>query len=169
MKRVLCLLGVVAALAVSCKDPPRYGNGDGPSLRPGASGYGFETPSPSPSVAAPGASTNPKVPAPTARPTPAPTPTPPAPTFLDIELVADSPYYKPGNEITLPLSHTLRVTNRDQTAERPCRTFADSRRSFSSPCLKPGESWSRLFLAPVSYQIADPGLPFAPARLDVVR
>jgi hypothetical protein len=97
---------------------------------------------------------------------PAPTPPPAQVTYFDVELVADSPFYKPGNALEMSSGAVLRVTNRDATPERACRSFTDKQGTFNSGCLKPGESWT-FRLGQGRFDIIDQGLPFATATLTV--
>ncbi|HVL82219.1 MAG TPA: hypothetical protein VM840_11590, partial [Actinomycetota bacterium] len=87
--------------------------------------------------------------------------------YFDVELVADSPFYKPGNKLEMRLTSVLRVTNRDTTRERQCRSFTDKGGQFSSPCLKPGEKWEMRFPNGGRWEIVDQGIPFATATLEV--
>lgn len=105
-----------------------------------------------------------------AAPTPTPEPTAtPEPEYFDIALVPNSPYYEPGNSITIPAGTTIRVTNRDDTAERSDgRSFTAKNGAFHSGLLKPGESWTQLFSNPSTYEIIDEGLRFATGTLRVV-
>jgi len=97
-------------------------------------------------------------------PTPLPTPTQ---RLFDVALVADSPFYHPGNRIIIAAGTTLRVTNRDTTPERPRRSFTDSNGAFSSGPLAAGQVWTQRFDAPAIYDIVDEGVTFARARLEV--
>lgn len=105
-----------------------------------------------------------------ATPTPAPSPTPTAaPEYFDVQLIPDSPYYKPGNQVAIRVGVTLRVTNADGTAERAeGRSYTAKNGSFDSGLMKPGDSWTQLFNRPGRYEIVDKGLPFATAVLEVV-
>jgi hypothetical protein len=103
----------------------------------------------------------------------APTTQPPKPketptSYFEVTLVADSPYYKPGNKIVIRKGVTIRVTNKDMTAERSNgRSFTDKHGSFHSGLLKAGKSWTWRFDATGSYEIIDEGLNFATAVLEV--
>lgn len=105
-----------------------------------------------------------------AEPTPTSEPAPtPEPVFFDVALVPNSPYYTPGNAMTVKVGTTLRVTNQDGTAERADgRSFTAKDGSFHSGLLKPGETWTWTFRQPASYEIIDEGLRFATASLRVV-
>lgn len=114
-----------------------------------------------------------------ASPTPSPTetkaavsqntqsPPPASETFFDVTLVAASPYFEPGNELVMPRSMTLRVTNKDNTAERPTRSFTDEGGSFDSGPLKLGETWTHKFAGPGNFRIVDSKAPFIFATLEV--
>lgn len=93
-----------------------------------------------------------------------------APTrFFDIALVADSPFYKPGNKVTVRVGVTVRVTNSDRTPERSKgRSFTDKNGAFHSGLLKPGQQWTWVFDRPAAYEVIDQGLNFATAYLEVV-
>jgi hypothetical protein len=124
-------------------------------------GEATETPPPVQASGAPLA-----VGAPTPKPTPAPTPTP-APRFFDVTLVADSPFYEPGNALIMVAGATLRVTNKDTTPEREARSFTDADGSFDSGMLKPGQSWTMRFDKTARFRVKDRGLPFASATFEV--
>lgn len=104
-----------------------------------------------------------------AAPTPTPAPTPePAPEYFEVALVPESPYYEPGNAITVPVGTTIRVTNRDHTPERSDgRSFTAKDGSFHSGRLAPGQTWEWTFNQPASYEVIDEGLRFATASLRV--
>jgi hypothetical protein len=104
----------------------------------------------------------------TPKPTPKPT-EPPKKQYFDVGLVANSPFYKPGNSIQIRVGVSLRVTNQDATPERSKgRSFTDKAGTFNSGLLKAGQSWTWVFDQPGSYEIVDQGLTFATARLEVV-
>jgi hypothetical protein len=90
------------------------------------------------------------------------------PVIFDVTLVTDSPFYKPGNCIYIAPGVSLRVTNKDFTAERrKGRTFTDKAGSFHSGLLKPGQSWTWVFDSPGDFEVIDEGLTFATAVLHV--
>lgn len=105
--------------------------------------------------------------------TPALTPTPQpkgTPSYFDVALIADSPYYEPGNRIIVRAGVTLRVTNKDTTPERSTgRSFTDKRDAFHSGMLKPGQTWTWTFSSPGRYEIIDEGLTFATGILEVTQ
>lgn len=110
-------------------------------------------------------------------PTPTPGPTPP-PSFYNVDLIANSPYYSangaPVNQMQMRASSILKVTNRDNTQERRCRSFTHdptggNESQFSSGCLPPGADWEWRFDAVGSFRIKDEGLTFATASLRVVQ
>lgn len=99
-------------------------------------------------------------------PTPAPKATP---SYFDVTLITDSPYYKPGNRIVIRTGVTIRVTNKDATPERSKgRSFTDKNGTFHSGLLKVGQTWTRKFDSVGGYEIIDEGLNFATAILEVV-
>lgn len=100
---------------------------------------------------------------------PTATPAPKAtPSYFDVTLITNSPYYEPGNRIVIRRGVTLRVTNQDATPERSKgRSFTDKHGSFHSGLLKPGESWTWLFDGSGAYEVIDEGLNFATAILEV--
>jgi hypothetical protein len=109
--------------------------------------------------------------------TPAPTPRPTAaPSFFDISLIADSPYYKDttnnkiGAKFTVRVGTTIRVTNNDGTPERSKgRSFTEATRGiFHSGLLKPGQQWTWTFRQPATYNVTDQGVRFARAVVQVV-
>lgn len=95
-----------------------------------------------------------------------PPPPPPKEEFFDVTLVENSPYYEPGNALTMHRSLTLRVTNRDTCSCRPWRTFTSEEGAFTSPRLSPGQSWTTK-LAPGFYNIVDDSAGFIRATLEV--
>lgn len=99
--------------------------------------------------------------------TPAPTPQTAPERFFDVTLVADSPYYQPGNELVMSSQLTLRVTNKDNTAERPTRRFY-SEGVFDSGPLRFGQSWTFKFPGAASGKIqVNDAYPFIFATLTV--
>lgn len=124
---------------------------------------GERTPEPEPE----GTPTSLTVGANTPRPTvAAPRRTPPV---FNIELVPNSPFYKPGNALRVVTGVTIKVTNTDNTAERRSgRSFTDKNGAFNSGILKPGQSWTWVFERPGRFEIIDQGLTFASATLEVV-
>ncbi len=108
-------------------------------------------------------------PKPTAKPV-STTPKPEAtPSYFDLSLVADSPYYRPGNYTTIKAGVTIRVTNNDMTNERAKgRSYTDKSGSFHSGLIKPGAKWEWTFNSPGVYEIVDEGLTFATGRLEVI-
>ncbi|MBW3588167.1 MAG: hypothetical protein KY429_01975 [Actinobacteria bacterium] len=108
-----------------------------------------------------GAITNPQPPQ-----EPPPPPPPPQEQFFDVTLVEYSPYYEPGNALTMHRSLTLRVTNKDTCACRSWRTFTAEDGSFSSPRLAPGESWT-IRLGAGAWTIVDQSAGFIRASLEV--
>jgi hypothetical protein len=103
--------------------------------------------------------------------TPKPSVAPPTrtPPVFNIELIPNSPYYKPGNALRVVVGVTIKVTNKDATSERSKgRTFTDKNGAFNSGFLKSGQSWTWVFDSPGRFEIIDQGLPFANAALEVV-
>lgn len=105
----------------------------------------------------------------TPTPTPVVTEKPKAtPVIFDVELVTNSPFYKPGNCIFIATGVSLRVTNKDAAPERSKgRSFTDKAGAFHSGLLKAGQSWTWVFDSPGSYEVIDEGLTFATAVLHV--
>jgi hypothetical protein len=91
----------------------------------------------------------------------------PQATFFDVGLIAQSPYYEPGDQIAIARGTTLRVTNKDNTAERPQRSFTAQDGSFDSGMLKPGQVWTQKFDSPGVWRIEDKSAPFISATLEV--
>ena len=99
---------------------------------------------------------------------PKPQATPDKKQYYDVTLVANSPFYKPGNAITIRKGVWIRVTNKDTTPERSGgRSFTDKNGTFNSGVLKPGQVWIWQFTQAASYEVVDQGLTFATARLEV--
>ena len=99
----------------------------------------------------------------------APTTTAPraAESFFDVTLIDRHPYYEPGDQIVVTVGTTLRVTNKDTTAERPQRSFTAADGSFDSGMLKVGQVWTYKLSTPGSWRIVDRSAPFISAQLDV--
>ncbi|MBW3588179.1 MAG: hypothetical protein KY429_02035 [Actinobacteria bacterium] len=102
-----------------------------------------------------------------------PSPSPEAPKseevkYFDVALVPDSPYYEPGNELTMTVNLTLRVTNRDATAERPKRSFTARDGSFSSGPLVPGQVWTFKFPTTGAWELQDDFAPFIFGTIQVI-
>lgn len=90
------------------------------------------------------------------------------PTYFDVSLVTNSPFYSPGNCWVMPVGITLRVTNKDMASERKGgRSFTDKQGSFNSGILKPGGQWTWVFNAPATYDIVDEKVNFASGVLHV--
>lgn len=109
----------------------------------------------------------------TTAPTAAPTP---PPTFYDVALVANSPYYsvngEPLNQLVMSIRATLRVTNKDETRERNCRSFTHAVESgsplFSTGCMPPNAApWSHIFEKAGKFPVRDDGLTFASTSITV--
>lgn len=110
---------------------------------------------------------------PTQSPTPPPSPPPQQEQYFDVYLISDSPYYfdatnnQEATQFVVPAGFTLRVTNRDNTPERPKRTFTAKDGSFDSGSLRPGQVWTLKLDRPGFFDIIDKGLTFALATLEV--
>lgn len=164
---MLILLSVIALLLSVCGKPNKVGSeklleGLGGEVAECRLGETCPTPSPPPEEGTgdKGAITNPQ---PTQEPPPPP---PPQEEFFDVTLVENSPYFEPGNVLTMHRSLTLKVTNTDTCACRPWRTFTAEDGSFSSPKLAPGESWT-IRLGAGSWTIVDQSAGFIRASLQV--
>jgi len=87
--------------------------------------------------------------------------------FFDVTLTSASPFYEPGNELSMPTGFTLRVTNKDTTEGRPVRSFEADDGSFSSGPLKAGAVWTQRFDSPGTWKIKDMAAGFIYANLTV--
>jgi hypothetical protein len=100
-------------------------------------------------------------------------PAQPQEQFFDIHLVGESPYYfdasngQAASAFRIPLGYTLRVSNKDTTDTRPTRSFTASNGAFSSPDMKPGESWTFKFSAGGSFDLVDRCCPYVNGKLTV--
>lgn len=90
-----------------------------------------------------------------------------AQTFFDVGLIASHPYFEPGDQIAIGRGTTLRVTNKDNTPERPDRSFTAEDGAFDSGRLKPGQVWTFKFDTPGTWRIVDRAAPFISARFEV--
>jgi hypothetical protein len=167
MKRWGSTIGVAVLLLLTaaCGSGQKVGNEDLLNFQEqkNAQRLGEATPAPTPGASAGALTVG-------SQPTPPPRPkaTPPKVQYFDVTLVANSPFYKPGNALTIRVGVTLRVTNVDKTPERSSgRSFTDQAGSFNSGILKPGQSWTHTFTQPAQYEVVDQGLTFATARLQV--
>ncbi len=168
MKRWCSLVGIailMTLLGAACGSGQKVGNEGLLNFQEqkNAQRLGEATPAPTPgaSVGALGIGS---------QPTPAPRPkaTPPKVRYFDVQLVSKSPFFKPGNALTIRVGVTIRVTNTDTTPDRRGgRSFTDQAGTFNSGLLKPGQSWLHTFTQPAQYEIVDQGLTFATARLQV--
>ncbi len=160
---LLALLLVLLVVAVSCGEEPEVGDDkvldfvdqtDPPDLgeRP------KESPTPAPN--------NPAVVNPN-QPKPDEKPAAPEEKFFDVAMVADSPYFEPGNDLQMPAGFTLRVTNKDYTPERPTRSFTAENGAFDSKPMAPGAVWTHTFSGPGRYKVVDHKAPFIFATLEV--
>jgi hypothetical protein len=163
---VLVGLALMSLLAVACGEKQKVGSEkllEFEEQQRGGARLGEKTPPPAKET--PGSLTVGETKAPTKTATPAPKATP---SYFDVSLVPNSPYYKPGNRIVIRKGVTIRVTNKDATAERSKgRSFTDKHGSFHSGLLKPGATWTWTFNAPATYEVVDEGLNFATAALEV--
>ncbi len=163
------LFSVIALLLSACGQPNKVGSeklleGLGGEVAECRLGEKCPTPSPPPeegTTGDKGAITNPQ---PTQEAQPSP---PPQEQFFEVTLVEYSPYYEPGNALTMHRSLTLRVTNKDTCACRPWRTFTAEDGSFTSPRLAPGQSWT-IRLGAGSWTIVDQSAGFIRASLEVI-
>ncbi len=165
MKRLFALLVCLLIAGVACGKGQKVGSEKLLNFNEQQNAQRLGARTPPPAATASGALTVGE------QPTKAPTPKPAAPkkVYFDVQLVANSPFYKPGNAIQIRTGVTLRVTNTDATAERSKgRSFTDKGGTFNSGLMKAGGSWTWVFDQPGSYEIVDQGLTFATARLEVV-
>lgn len=166
MKKItIALAMLLMVVAAACGEDVQYGDGLDPdaivAATPTCRLGECKSPEPSPiSTEKVGIGTSPTPPKPTAQQQP-------EERFFDVTLVDYSPYYEPGQQLTMPVGFTLRVTNKDNTEGRPVRSFAADDGSFDSGPLKPGEVWTRKFDQPGSYQIKDRAAGFIYASLEV--
>lgn len=159
VSKIFVILALLA-LAAGCGKGVRYGdNIDPESLETGAKCRLGECKSPTPA-------SDEKVGI-ERSPSPSPVPTQVEVHFFDVTLVADAPYYDPGNRLTMPTGFTLRVTNKDATEGRPSRSFKSDDGSFDSGRLKPGAVWTQKFDQPGSWHIIDDAAGFIFADLEV--
>ncbi len=104
-----------------------------------------------------------------AKPASSPEPSPQTEVkYFDVSLVADSPYYDPGNELTMTVNLTLRVTNLDRTTERPQRSFTARDGSFSSGPLRVGQVWTFKFPTTGAWELQDDFAPFIFGTIQVI-
>ncbi len=159
---VLVLLIALLVFAVSCGEEPGVGDKvdldfpeqtDAPDL-----GAPKESPTPAPNEPA---VVNPNQPKPEEKPAE------PEEKFFDVAMVADSPYFEPGNDLQMPAGFTLRVTNKDATAERPTRSFTAENGAFGSGPMAPGQVWTHKFSGPGRYKVVDHKAPFIFATIEV--
>lgn len=162
---ILALLMVIAFLGAACGGPPEVGSKDL---------LDFEEQKPKERLGEAASPTAPPAAArsPAAGSTAAPVTKPPEPPrqeerFFDVKMVAQAPYFEPGEQLTMSMSFTLRVTNNDTTAERPTRSFTAEDNSFNSGPLKPGQVWTYKFKSRGTFSVVDSNAPFIRATLEV--
>lgn len=158
---VLCFLTLVAA---ACGGDKQIGSKDILDFdeQEEARRLGETSPSPSPE-----AQQNNQPSPPPKEQQPASAPAPAKEEFFDVGLIASSPYFEPGNQLAMPRGLTLRVTNKDNTAERPTRTFTAEDGTFDSGPLKPGQIWTHKFASSGTFRVVDKNAPFIYATLEV--
>ncbi len=157
---VLCLITLVAA---ACGGDKQIGSKDLLDFdEQEARRLGETSPSPSPEAQ----QNNQPSPPPKEQPPP-PAPAPAKEEFFDVALIASSPYFEPGNQLVMPRGLTLRVTNKDNTAERPTRTFTAEDGTFDSGQLKLGQTWNHKFTSGGTFRVIDKNAPFIYATLEV--
>lgn len=167
--RIIGALCAVTLLFAACGEEQRVGSEKLLEFeeQEGAQRLGERTPEPTPEGTPQSLAVDEEEEEEEAGPTPEPTPEPTAQVF-DVTLIPNSPYYEPGNSISIRVGVTLRVTNQDDTSERGGgRSFTDEDGAFHSGMLAPGESWTWVFDQPGTYNIVDEGLTFATATLRV--
>jgi hypothetical protein len=166
---MLCALLAAGTLFAACGEGQKVGNEgllEFDEQQQGGPRLGEKTAAP---VGTPGTLTVgatpvvPKTASPTAKP---------KPTYFDISLEPNSPYYKPGNCMKLFVGVTIRVTNKDSTPEREAkggRSFTDKNGAFHSGKMKAGAPpWTWRFGQVASYEVVDQGLRFATAYIHVL-
>lgn len=112
-----------------------------------------------------------KSPEPTGQPSPAALGGSPAPgktggpqrEVFQVLLVNDPPYYEPGQQLTVPLGTTIRVTNKDDNT----RSFTTPDGPYDSGDLAPGQSRELVVNVKGKFQLYDPNVPFATGTLEV--
>lgn len=159
-RRVLLAMFILLTIAASaCKEPNTYGKDlPDPDIQESPPDLGARPPSPEPPLNPGVVKTSPKPVAESPQP---------AEQLFEVTLVADSPYFRPGNDISMPASLTLRVTNRDTTAERPTRSFTADNGAFDSGPLRAGESWTFKFPRTGRFKVIDHRAPFIYATIEV--
>ena len=158
--RIFMILALLA-LAAGCGKGVSYGDKLDTDLKDGGSKCRLgECKSPTPA-------SDTKVGVGAQSPSPSPVQTQVEVRYFDVSLVADAPYYDPGNRLTMPVGFTLRVTNKDTTDGRPIRSFKSDDGSFDSGRLKPGAVWTQKFDQPGSWHIVDDAAGFIYADLEV--
>lgn len=169
--KILALLALFALLVTACGQGQKVGSEKllDFEAQENAKRLGQQENSPSPlpdeaSKAALGAT------APSPSPEPSPPPPPPE-QFYNIELIGGSPYYRAEGEdasyFIVPVGFTLRVVNRDGTAERSHRSFTAEDGSFDSGDLAPGAVWTHKLTRQGKFSIRDRCCPFIFATLEV--
>ena len=168
MRKVVTVLCMLALVLAGCGQGQKYGPDRFNPVEGEGGDFRFETPTPLPVEDEPQGALDAGAVTPVPQATAAPTP-PPQVNYFDVELVADSPYFKPGNALVMSSASVLRVVNKDTTPERKCRSFTDKGQRFSSGCLAPGAKWEHRFGPGTSgrFEIIDQGLTFATATLEV--
>lgn len=169
-RRFVPILILLALVASACGEKQKVGSEKLLDFKDqqGAQRLGFETPPPDATPAPKSLDSQVETPPPRVTPIPAPTA---QVQYFDVELIADSPFYKaggqPSNVIAMRQSAVLRVTNKDNTPERKCRSFTAKNGAFNSGCLSTGGSWTFKFPNTGRFAIVDEGLTFASATLEV--
>lgn len=169
--KLLPMFLLLVLVGTACGESQKVGSEKLLDFKEGEGGQrlGFETPPPDATPVANAIDVQRETPAPRVTPTPAPTA---QIQYFDVELIADSPYYKaggqPSNLIAMRASAVLRVTNKDATAERKCRSFTAANGAFNSGCMPFGEKpFTFKFPGAGRFAIKDEGLTFASATLEV--
>lgn len=134
---------------------------------------GQECPTPTPSSVDQGAGTSLALgKSPTAAPPPPPPPQQPQEQTYTISLVADTPWFQDNagqgsNRFQIQVGATLKVVNKDNTEERPTRSFTASNKDFDSGPMAPGATWTYKLARTGSWEVQDHRAPFIQAILDV--
>lgn len=158
---LVALLVVLLSASVACGKPQRVGSEGLTAFEEQDPGGRLGERSPSPDSTQSGDKVG------LGGPSPSPSPSPTqAESFFEVTLIAESPYFHPGNALTVPVGVTLRVTNKDTTEERPTRSFSAKDGSFDSGSLRPGQVWTYKMTVAGFWDIVDDRAPFIFATLE---
>lgn len=156
MIRVISVALLMVAVLVGCNKDTKVGEGLEGSLQEQkqaeAIGRVIVSPEPTATSAVLGES-----------PEPEPSPSPTKRVVFSLILTKESPFYDPGQEVTVQVGTVLKITNNDDKVRR----YATQGGPYDTGSLQPGGTIEIVLDIAGKWQIYDESVPFATATLEV--